>query len=70
MGVPLGPALANSFVGYYVSKLFSRVQKPTIYFRHVDYTFATFEQEGDIDNFLVTLNRLYPALKFMFEKEH
>ena len=66
---PLGPALANIFVGYHDSKLFSWVQKPTIYFRYVDDTFAIFKQEGDVDDFLVTLNRLHPALKFTFEKE-
>ena len=70
MGSPLGPALANIFVGYHKSTLFSCVQKSTIYFRHVDDTFAIFKQEGDVDDFLVTLNRLYPALKFTFEKEH
>ena len=32
MGSPLGAALANIFVGYHESKLFSCVQKPTIYF--------------------------------------
>ena len=58
------------FVGYHESKLFSCVQKPTIYFQYVDDTFAIFKQEGDTDDFLVTLNRLHPALKFTFEKEH
>ena len=70
MGSPLGPALANIFVGYYESKLFSCVQKPTNYFRYVDDTFAIFKQEGDVDDFLVTLKRLHPALKFTFEKVH
>ena len=70
MGSPLGPALASIFVGYHESKLFSCVQKLTIYFRYVDDTFAIFKQEGDVDNFLITLNRLHPALKFTFEKEH
>ena len=32
MDSPLGPALANIFVGYHESKLFFCVQKPTIYF--------------------------------------
>ena len=31
---------------------------------------AIFKLEGDVDDFLVTLNRLHPALKFTFEKEH
>ena len=41
-----------------------------VYFRYVDDTFAIFKQEGDFDDFLVTLNRLHRALKFAFEKEH
>ena len=70
MGSPLGPVLTNIFVGYFDSKLFFRVQKLTIYFRYVDDTFAIFKQESDVDDFLVTLNRLHPALQFTFEKEH
>ena len=31
MGSPLGPALANIFVGYYESKLFNKISKPTVY---------------------------------------
>ena len=70
MGSPLGPALANIFVRYFKSKLFFRVQNLTIYFRYVDDTFAIFKQEGDVDYFLATLNRLHPVLKLTFEKEH
>ena len=70
MGSPLGPVLTNIFVGYFDSKLFSRVQKLTIYFRYVDDTFVIFKLESDVDDFLVTLNRLHPAPKFAFEKEH
>ena len=65
----LDATLANIFVGYQESKLFSCVQKPSIYFRYVEDTFAIFKQEGDVDDFLVTLNRLHSALKFTFEKE-
>ena len=61
---------AQIFVGYHESKLFSCVQKPTIYFRYVDDTFAIFKQEGDVDDFLISLSRLHPALKFTFEKEY
>ena len=38
MGCPLGPTLANIFVGYYESKLFNKISKPTVYFRYVDNT--------------------------------
>ena len=41
MGSPLGPALANIFVGYYEEKLFSQTQKPPTYFKYVDNTFAS-----------------------------
>ena len=72
IALPPVPALAKIFVGYYDFKLFSRIQKPTIYFRYcyVDETFVNFKQEGDVDDFLVTLDRLHPALKFTFEKGH
>ena len=36
MGSPLGPALANIFVGYYESKLFQTTSKPEMYYRYMD----------------------------------
>ena len=48
MGSPLGPALANIFVGYYEEKLFSQTQKPPTYFRYVDDTFAIFDHEAGV----------------------
>ena len=38
MGFPLGPILANIFVGFYEKLLFYRFLKPYIYLRCVDYT--------------------------------
>ena len=71
MGSLLGPAaLANIIVGYYEFKLFCHVQKPAIYFRYVDGTFAIFKQEVNFGVFLVSLNRLHRALKFTFKREH
>ena len=69
MGSPLGPALANVFVGYYEEKSFSQTQKPPTYFRYVDDTFAIFDHEAEADEFLTKLNCLHPSLKFTFEKE-
>ena len=69
MGSPLGPALTNIFVGYCEENLFSVTQKPLIYFRYVDDTFAIFDHEAEADAFLTKLNCLYLALKFTFEKE-
>ena len=63
MGSPLGPALANIFVGYYEEKLFSQTQKPPTYFRYVDDAFAIFNHEAEADEFLTKLNCLHPSLK-------
>ena len=69
MGSPLGPALANSFVGFQESRLFGSTVKPGVYFRFVDDTFAIFASELDFDHFQEKLNLLHPALKFTVEKE-
>ena len=42
MGSPLGPILANIFVGFYEKLLFDKFPKPYIYLRYVDDTFACF----------------------------
>ena len=36
---PLGPGLADIFVGYYEEKLSSQTQKPPTYFSYVDDAF-------------------------------
>ena len=69
MGLPLGPALANIFVGYYEEKLFFQTQKPPTYFRYVDETFAIFDHEAEADEFLTKLNCFHPSLSFTFKKE-
>ena len=67
MGSPLGPALANIFVGYYESKLFNKISKPTVYCRYVDDTFSLFHKETEFQKFLNCLNSLHPSLKFTNE---
>ena len=52
MGSPLGPALANIFVGYYESKLFNKISKPTVYCRYVDDTFSLFHKETEFQKIL------------------
>ena len=68
MGSPLGPALANIFVGYYESKLFNKISKPTVYCRYVDDTFSLFHKETEFQKFLNCLNSLHPS-KFTNEIE-
>ena len=69
MGSPLGPALANIFVGYQEEKLFNLANRPLAYFRYVDDTFALFNNEADCNAFLSHLNSLHPSLRFNHEKE-
>ena len=69
MGSPLGPALANIFVGYNENKLFTSMEKPFLYTRYVDDTFAIFRSEAEADKFFTALNSLDSALKFTMKKE-
>lgn len=69
MGSPLGPVLANIFVGYYERILFGNVQKPCVYMRYVEDTFSIFDSAIDATNFLAQLNSLHPSIKFTMEVE-
>ena len=69
MGSRLGPALANVFVGYYENERFTSVEKPLLYTRYVDDTFAIFISKAEADKFFTALNSLHSALKFTMEKE-
>ena len=69
MDSPLGPALANIFVGYQEVKFFSNTNKPLTYFRYVDDTVAAFNNKDDCNNFFTDLNCLHPSLRFIQEKE-
>ena len=51
VGSPLGPALENIFVGYYESKLFNKISKPTVYCRYLDETFPFFTKKLNSKNF-------------------
>ena len=69
MSSTLDPALENIFVGYYESRLFNEISKPTLYCRHVDGIFSLFHKETDFQNFLSCLNSLQPFVKFTNEIE-
>ena len=69
MGSPLGPVLANIFVGYNENKLFDFSVKPQFCKQYVDDTFAIFKNESECDEFFNIPNSLNPALKFTSEKE-
>ena len=68
MGSPLGPVLANVFVGYCETKIGTE-HWPAFYDRFVDDTFAIFDNEERSQEFHQRLNELHPALKFTVERE-
>ena len=69
MGLLLGPALANIFVGYQEAKLFNIAKRLLVYFWYVDDTSAVFNNEEDCNTFFIHLNFLHPLLPFTYEKE-
>ena len=58
MGSPLGPVLANIFVGYTENKLFDFLVRTQFYQQYVDDTFAIFENEAECNEFFNILNSL------------
>ena len=69
MRPPLVSAISHTFVGYYEKKLFWRNNKPVLYFRYIDDTFAICNEKFVCDSFLAALNSLHPCLTFTFVKE-
>jgi len=72
MGSPLGPTLANIFVGYHEIQKLTGLQganAPIRYCWYVDDIFALFESQMACDTFLTKLNMLHPALKFTMQLE-
>ena len=68
MGSPLGPILANIFVGHCKSAIKSN-DWPKLYDRFVDDTFAIFQDKAKADCFFNKLNSIHPALHFTAEGE-
>ena len=70
MGSPLGPVLANIFMGFNESKWLNEynLNKPKFYLRYVDDILAAFDKQQDSLNFLNFLNKRHPDIKFTIEK--
>ena len=68
MGSPLGPALANIFVGFYERKI-PADEWPRMYHRYVDDVFSLFESKASCADFHQRLSNLHPALRFTLEEE-
>ena len=69
MGSPLGPVLANIFVGYFESILFMNIEKPLNYFRCVDDIFISYKTDYNVDDLFDQISNLHPSLKFTREHE-
>ena len=68
---PLGPVLANLFMGYYETMWLNTFRECEIilYRRYVDDIICLFNCESDADKFFEFLNRQHPNIKFTFEKQ-
>ena len=65
---PLGPTLANIFMGFVVRKVISNYK--VTYFRYVDDCFALAENEKDIDELFSVFNKTHLSITFTVEKEN
>ena len=71
MGSPIGPVLANLFIGYYETLWLNsfRECEMILYRRYVDDIICLFNCESDADKFFEFLNTQHPNIKFTFEKQ-
>ena len=74
MGSPLGPVLANIFLGYLEKYVLNRTssepfEKPVLFLRYVDDTFAVFSSPTAASRFLHVLNLLHPQIMFTQESQ-
>ena len=71
MGSPLGPALANLFMGHYESRWLQNDSSSNVMFyrRYVDDIFCVFKNEEDVDGFFEFINNQHPNIRLTVEKE-
>ena len=74
MSSPLGPTLANIFLGYHERRWLDNYPltfKPVLYRRYIDDTFLLFRHESHIQNFLNYLNySQHQSIAFTCETEN
>ena len=70
MGSPLGPSLANFFLGHLEANNFFTNSgiNPKLYVRYVDDIFAVFEKDVQFQPFLEQINSQHPNIKFTIEE--
>ena len=69
MGSPLGPVLADIFMGHIEQILQDKIKALSYYARYVDDTFAICTSEDQANSLLQHLNTVHNNLKFTMEKE-
>ena len=72
MGSPLGPTLANAFLCRFEKKWLSECPAEfllSVYKRHADDIFVTFNSCSQLLKFVDYMNRQHPNMKFTFEVE-
>ena len=71
MGSPLGPVLANLFMGFHEKRWLDQFQfcDVLLYRRYVDDIICSFNPEEDADEFLKFINTQHPNIKFTFQKQ-
>lgn len=72
MESPLGPTLANAFLGHFKKKLLSECRMellPDINRRYVDQIFLTFDSDKNLLKIVDYRNHQHPNIKFTFEVE-
>ena len=72
MGNPLGPTLANFFLGHLEKTLFEnpdiKDELPKLYLRYIDDVYAVFQSKSSCSKFLYVLNAQHKDKKFTMEK--
>ena len=69
MGSPLGPTLANVFMGCIGLKVVPAFKNSLLYLRYVDDCFVLVRNEKIMDNFFNVLNNAHDSINFTIEKE-
>ena len=67
MGSPLGPVLADIFMGFFENFLIDKQCMPVHYFRFVDDSFAVANNISEIQRFLSVINNTHDNLHFTLE---
>ena len=70
MGHPLGPTLANFFLGHLEEKTFAQNSStaPKLYLRYIDDVYAIFDDNNFCTSFLFILNSQHKDIKFTVKK--